>query len=57
MAPTPDRLLADVEVEEAADLALDVELRAALLEAADEQHLPVQRERFVSIHDCLLTIP
>ena len=44
-----DRLLADVEVEEAADLALDVELRAALLEAADEQHLPVQRERFVSV--------
>ena len=33
------RFLADVEVQEAADLALDVELGAALLEAADEQHL------------------
>jgi hypothetical protein len=37
-----DRLLADVEVEEAADLALHVDLRAALLEAPDEEHVPVQ---------------
>ena len=49
--PDADRFLADVEVEEAADPALDVELGAPLLEAADEQHLLVQPERFVVIHD------
>jgi hypothetical protein len=45
-----DGLLADVEVEEPADLALDVELGTALLEAAYEEHLPVQRQRLISIH-------
>ena len=40
-----DRLLADVEVQEAADLAGAVELRALLLEAADAQHLVQQVER------------
>jgi hypothetical protein len=44
------RFLADVQVEETADLPLDVHLLAALLEPADEQHLPVQNEGFVSIH-------
>ena len=37
-----DRLLADVEVQEAADLARAVELGALLLEAADAQHLAQQ---------------
>src|SRR5262249_15726403 len=46
----PDRLLADVEVEEAADLPLDVELGAALLEPSDEQHLAVEGQRLRSIH-------
>ena len=44
------RFLPDVEVEEAADLPFHVELRAALLETADEQHLLVQREGFVPVH-------
>ena len=35
-----DRLLADVEVAEAADLAEAVGLAGLLLEAADQQHLP-----------------
>jgi len=34
-----DRLLPDVQVKEAADLARAVELGALLLEAADAQHL------------------
>ena len=34
-----DRLLPDVEVQEAADLALGVAARALLLDAADEEHL------------------
>ena len=37
-----DGLLADVEVQEAADLAGAVELGALLLEPADAQHLPQQ---------------
>ena len=48
--PDPHRFLSDVEVEEAADLPLDVELGAALLEAADEEHGPVVDERFGSGH-------
>ena len=42
MAPTRDRLLPDVEVEEAADLALRVGARRLFLEAADEEHLAVE---------------
>ena len=42
--PHRDGLLADVEVEEAADLAHGVELGRLLLEAPDEQHLAQQRE-------------
>jgi hypothetical protein len=38
------RLLADVEVKEAADLLLRVQLRALLLEAADPDHLPQELE-------------
>ena len=38
IAPTRDRLLADVEVEEAADLPLRVGLGRLLLEAAEETH-------------------
>ena len=37
-----DGLLADVEVEEAADLALRVGARALFFEAADEEHLAVK---------------
>ncbi len=40
-----DGLLADVEVEEAADLGLRIGLRGVFLEAADEQHLPVHEEQ------------
>ena len=40
--PHTDGLLADVEVQEAADLPFDVELRAALLEASDEEHRTVE---------------
>ncbi len=40
-----DRLLADVEVAEAVDLALGVGLRCPLLEPADEVHVPVHREQ------------
>src|SRR6185295_12731979 len=50
----PHRLVADVEVQEAADLALDVELGAAFLEAPDEQHLAIEREAFFSFHGCRL---
>ena len=39
-----DRLLADVEVAEAADQAHAVELAGLLLEAADQQHLAVGDE-------------
>ena len=42
MAPDADRLLPDVEVQEAADLALGVAARALLLDAADEEHLAVE---------------
>ena len=42
-------LLADVEVAVAADLGLRVLLLGALLEAADELHLPVQAEQEVAI--------
>ena len=50
IAPTADRLLADVEVQEAADLALARTSRATLLEAPDEEHLTVSFESFVAIH-------
>ena len=39
-----DRLLADIEMAEAADIAHAVELARLLLEAADEQHPPVGLE-------------
>jgi hypothetical protein len=39
-----DRLLADIEVEKAADLAEAVELRRLFLEAADAEHLPQQSQ-------------
>src|SRR5437879_9308245 len=43
------RLLADVEVAEAADLGRLVHLGRLLLETADQQHLPVelQKDRFI----------
>ena len=50
------RLLADVQVEEAADLALHVDLGAALLEPPDEEHGPVLRERLV-FASCLSRFP
>ena len=53
--PDRDGLLADVEMEEAADLALHVDLRAALLETPDEEHAPVQRERLVFRHSLPLS--
>ncbi len=48
--PHRHRLLADVQVEEAADLPLHVDLGATLLEAPDEEHGPVLRERLVFRH-------
>src|SRR5690606_12798355 len=42
-----DRLLADVEMAEAADQAEPVELARPLLETADEQHLLVEMEQLV----------
>jgi hypothetical protein len=41
------RLLADDQVEEAADLARRVRLGGRLLEAPDREHLPVQRRQLV----------
>src|SRR5690606_1936102 len=43
-----DRLLTDVEVEEAADLALRIELGRLLLEAPDAEHLPEQVHEVLS---------
>ena len=45
--PDRDRLLADIEMAEAADQAEAVELAGPLLEAADEQHLAVEFEQLV----------
>jgi hypothetical protein len=42
--PDGDRLLADVEVEKAADLLALIGAQRALLEAADAHHLPEQIE-------------
>ena len=47
LQPDRDRFLADVEVAEAADQAEAVELAGLLLEAADQQHLPVEFEQLV----------
>ena len=47
LQPDRDRFLADVEMAEAADQAEPVKLAGALLEAADEQHLPVELEQLV----------
>ena len=44
-----DRLLADIEVAEAADQAHAVELAGLLLEAADEQHVAVGVKLFVLV--------
>src|ERR1019366_7430192 len=48
-----DRLLADVQVQEAADLAGAVDLRAFFLESANARHLPQVAERPfpVDVHD------
>ncbi len=51
-----DRFLPDVQVQEAADLPFDVELRAALLEPPDEEHLLVECEGFVPVHGRLSSI-
>src|SRR5258708_24944099 len=48
-APDDGRLLADVQVAVAADLRLRVLLLRALLEPADELHLPMQAEKEVAI--------
>ena len=47
-----DGLLADVQVQEAADLALRVGLGRGLLEAADEEHFSVHREEFFGRRSC-----
>ena len=47
--PGRDRLLADVEVEEAADLAQAVQLGRLLLEAPDEEHLAKEREPLLAV--------
>ncbi len=47
LEPDHDRLLADVEMAEAADQAHAVELAGLLLEAADQQHLAVEVEQLV----------
>src|SRR5581483_12181670 len=44
-----DRLLADVQVQEAADLGLRVRLGGVLLEAADEQHLAVHGQQRLAV--------
>jgi hypothetical protein len=54
--PHRHRLLPDVQVEKAADLALHVELGTPLLEPPDEEHGPVLRERFVLLH-CWFHLP
>ena len=50
------RLLADAEVEEAADLRLGVHLAGALLEAADEQHLLEDGEAGVLVREAVLDL-
>src|ERR1035441_6601025 len=44
-----DRLLADVQVHETADLRRAVELDALLLKAANQEHLPKQVESVLAI--------
>src|SRR5438876_64571 len=48
--PDADRLLADVEVEKAADLPLRVGFRRGLLETAAERHAPIEVEQEAGIH-------
>ena len=48
------RLLADAQVEEAADLRLGVHLAGALLEAADEHHLLEDRPAPVGVRERVL---
>src|SRR6266550_2501765 len=48
--PDGDRLLADVEVEKAADLPLRVGFRRGLLETAAERHAPIEVEQEAGIH-------
>src|SRR5690606_25594209 len=49
-----DRLLAVVQVQEAADLAGAVQLGTAILEAADAQHLAQQVQAVLARHRMLL---
>src|SRR3954454_8556072 len=50
------RLLADAEVEEAADLGLGVHLSGALLEAADDEHLLEDGEAGVLVGEAVLDL-
>ena len=52
LQPDRDRLLADIEVAEAADQAEAVELPGPLLEAADQQHLAVELQQLVLATPC-----
>src|SRR6185437_14457446 len=54
-----DRLLANIEMEEAANLSRRVHFRALLLEAANEEHLPVeihQASRLESLQSTFLLL-
>jgi hypothetical protein len=51
--PDGDRLLPDVEVQEAADLPLRVGARRGLLEAPAETHLPIEIDQQLGIHDAV----
>ncbi len=48
--PGADGFLADVQVQEAADLALLVQLGRPLLDAADQYHLVVQAQKLAGLH-------
>ncbi len=50
--PHASRLLADVQVEEAADLAQGVGLASLLFELPDERHLVVQPEQLLAAQTC-----
>src|ERR1051326_8013246 len=52
--PHRNRLLADVEMEETAHLALRVGLGGGLLEPAAETHLPVEVQQQRGIHRCAI---
>src|SRR6478672_7050040 len=46
LQPDRDRLLTDIEMAETADQAEPIKLPGALLEAPDEEHLPIIFEQF-----------